>query len=192
MDRSGYKDGRDRRKAADRRSRPTNPFAIGAFSGRRRTVRRTQDRRRRPYQDQYDRRLLLMALLLLLLCVADGLFTLLHVSRGARELNPLMESLLQKGPFVFWIVKFVITAGGIVLLVIYRHHPLAGVVWGALVLIYGLLAAYHVYLFFKQPDFSSGCVDTSRPLAYIGRINGLTADTPTYILSSDRLQYDWR
>jgi hypothetical protein len=151
-----------------------------------------EDRRTQPYQDRYGRRLLLVALLLLLLCVADGLYTLLHVSQGAIEMNPLMDHLLEKGPLVFWTVKFVITAGGIVLLVVYRHHPLARVFWGALVIIYGLLLAYHLYLFFKQPDFSSGCVDTPRPLAYIGRINGLTADTPIYILSPGRLQYDRR
>ena len=133
-----------------------------------------------------------MALLLLLLCVADGLYTILHVSQGARELNPLMDILLDKGPFVFWGVKFFITACGIVLLVIYRRHPLAWVVWGSLVIIYSMLVAYHIYLFFKQPDFSSRYVDTPRPLAYIGRINGLRAVTATFTLSSDRLQYDRR
>jgi hypothetical protein len=142
--------GSEQRNSTDRRKKPTNPFSRYAFRGRRKTIRRAEDRRRHPYTDQYSRRLLLVALLIMLLCVADALFTLLHVSEGAIELNPLMDGLLQKGPLVFFVVKFTLTACGLLLLVIYRHHPLGRIATGSMLLLYATLFAYQIHLFFRQ------------------------------------------
>lgn len=137
----------EERRSNDRRHKPTNPFSLRSFSGRRQTVRRAADCRRYPYTDRYGRKVFLAALLLLLLCVADGLYTLLHTSMGATELNPLMDTLLQVGPYFFFGVKFFLSACAIILLVIYRYNPLARLAWGALVLFYGILFAYHLHFF---------------------------------------------
>jgi hypothetical protein len=140
----------ERRTSEDRRKRPTNPFGLLAYRGRRKTVRREEDRRRLPYTDQYSRRLLLSALLLILLCVADALYTIQHVSEGGFELNPLMDNLLQRGPFLFFAVKFILTALGVFLLVIYRHHPLGLLMFGGAVLVYGALFFYQIFLFYLR------------------------------------------
>ena len=135
------------RRSGDRRRKPTNPFSLRSHRGRRQNVRRAADRRRSPYTDRYGRKVFLAALLLLLLCIADGLYTLLHTSMGATELNPLMDTLLQVGPYFFFGVKFFLSACAIILLVMYRYNPLARLAWGTLVLFYGLLFVYHLHFF---------------------------------------------
>jgi hypothetical protein len=75
-------------------------------------------------------------------------FTLIQVSEGAIELNPLMDGLLKKGPLVFFTVKFVLTACGVILLVVYWHHPKGRVFMGVAAGLYGVLFAYQIYLYF--------------------------------------------
>ncbi len=141
---------KNRRKLSDRRARPTNAFSLQAHRGRRKTIRRNTDRKYSPYADQYGHRLLFVALLLTLLCVADGLFTIVHVSEGkAVELNPLMDSLLQKGPFLFFGVKSILNAFGTVLLVLYGHNPTARNMICAAVFVYGALFCYQIFIFFS-------------------------------------------
>jgi hypothetical protein len=92
-----------------------------------------------------------VALLLALLCAGDALYTLLHVSAGAIELNPLMNILLKKGPFIFFGAKFTLSACAIILLVLYRHYPPTRVVIICIVAIYAALFCYHIFLFFSWP-----------------------------------------
>lgn len=146
----------ERRAGAERRQKPTNPFSLLAFRGRRQTVRRREDRKRSPYMDRYGRHLMLIALLLILLCVADALYTILHVSEGGVELNPLMDGVLQRGPLLFFAVKFALTALGVFLLVLYWHHPLGRVMFGGAVLVYGLLFCYQMFLFYLRSHGGSG------------------------------------
>jgi len=138
-----------RRVVKDRRRKPTNPFGPWAFKGRRRTVRRLEDRRRTPCVDQYDLRLFLISILIVLLCTADGLFTLHHVSSGAVEVNPLMDSLLRMGPLYFFSMKYVLTALCVFLLVLYKYHPVASIMTTSVVVLYGLLLFYHILLLFR-------------------------------------------
>ncbi len=141
---------KDRRKLDDRRVRPTNSFSLFAHRGRRKTIRRQSDRKYSPCADQYGPGLLLVALLLILLCVGDGLFTIMHVSEGkAVELNPLMDILLKKGPFLFFGVKFVLSAFGTVVLVLYRHNATARNMICAVVFVYGALFCYQVFIYFS-------------------------------------------
>ncbi|MBI4776608.1 MAG: hypothetical protein HY788_20930 [Deltaproteobacteria bacterium] len=135
-----------RRVLKDRRRKPTNPFGPWAFKGRRRTVRRLEDRRRTPCVDQYDLRLFLVSILIVLLCTADGLYTILHVSNGAVEVNPFMDSLLRMGPEYFFYMKYMLTALCVFLLVLYRYHPVARIMMMGVVTLYGLLLSYHILL----------------------------------------------
>jgi hypothetical protein len=140
----------EKRKGTDRRRKATNPFSLTAFRGRRHSVRRAEDRRRFPYTDQQSRRLFLFALMTILLCSADGLYTIYHVSRGAVELNPFMNYLLGFGPYVFFSVKFILSALCLILLVMHIHHPVGRIVLGSVALLYGSLFSYHLHLFFTQ------------------------------------------
>ena len=147
QDRSSSDKRNERRALRDRRRKPTNPFSLRAYRGRRQAVRREADRRHAPYTDRYSRCLLLAALLLILLCVADALYTILHVTDGGIELNPLMQRLLQRSVSLFFVVKFALTGLGVVLLVIYRHHPLGRFVFGGTLIVYGILFFYQILIY---------------------------------------------
>ena len=91
--------------------------------------RRRGDRRREAgatYVDWHGPWSLVAALGIVLLSVVDAFLTGLLVSRGGRELNPLMAWLLDAGFEVFFAVKFLLTAGCVVLLLIHRRFPVAG------------------------------------------------------------------
>jgi len=137
----------EKRVNGDRRKKSTNPFSFHAFKGRRRTIRRKEDRRYSPYVEQYNPRVLLLVGAILLLGVADGLLTISHVSAGARELNPLMEYLLDKGPYTFFTVKYALFALSVVILVVYWHHPVVRTIMVALAVVYGVVFLNHIYLF---------------------------------------------
>lgn len=139
----------ERRTGRDRRHKPTNPFNLSLYSGRRKTIRRKADRRQKPCTDLYSQRMLLTALLLILLCVADAIYTILHVYAGrAVEMNFLMNVLLEKGPFIFFGIKFILSACCIILLVLYSHHPLARTLIPCVVIIYSVVFCYQIFFFF--------------------------------------------
>jgi len=68
--------------------------------------------------DLYEPGLFALAIGLLLLSAADALFTLQLLSTGAaREVNPLMRSLIRYDVQLFVNLKLALTAGGIVFMV---------------------------------------------------------------------------
>ena len=138
-----------RRSGPDRRKKPTNPFSLKAVHGRRKTIRRDEDRWKSPYVDQYSTRFMLACIFLLLLTICDGFYTVFLVSQGARELNPFMKFLLQKGYYVFFFVKYLISALLILALAVFRHVPYFKGVIVFLIISYTALLLYHLYIFFS-------------------------------------------
>ena len=134
-----------RRRLADRRRRPTNPFAVRWWRMRRKTIRRLEDRRHQPRCDQYGLLVLLLSLTIILLCVGDSLYTLMHVSQGATELNPLMDQLLGQDPLLFYVVKLLLTSLGVLLLVLYSNHPMAVFALGNVAVLYGAVLSYQLF-----------------------------------------------
>ena len=109
---------RERRSGNDRRGR--QPWAIkNLFSaGQRKTIRRAADRRRIVALDYYRPSLLFSIVIVLSLSLLDALLTLILISRGARELNPVMEYYLSFGPHVFLFAKYGLTALAVILIVL--------------------------------------------------------------------------
>ena len=136
------------RSGTDRRKKPTNPFSLNAYKGRRRAVRRIEDKRRQPYVDQYSSRLFIVCLLMLTLVIADGFLTVYHVSRGAIELNPLMDSLLQISNNTFFLLKYIVSSLCVIVFVIYRHHPVMRFLIIFLTAIYTAVFINHMYHYF--------------------------------------------
>ena len=100
-----------RRTFPDRRRKPTPIFSRYTLQGRRKDVRRDEDRRRHIYVDQYSLRFFLLLMAILLLGTADAFLTLHHVHvNNAEELNPIMNYFLGIGPKIFFNVKYVLTA----------------------------------------------------------------------------------
>ena len=115
------KSGRERRVLSDRRKKPTSPFSRYILLGRRRSIRRRTDRKTHLYVDLYGHYLLLFLLLIILLSVLDAYFTIFHIDRGAQEINPFMDFLLGYGNMYFFIVKYVLTALGLLILCVYKN-----------------------------------------------------------------------
>lgn len=142
----------ERRSGKDRRARPTAPLTRSSLSGSREYIRRKEDRNRHIYVDRYKPGFLLIVSAALVLCVADGLFTLELISRGASELNPIMSFFLQFGPLPFLLVKYALTAFGLTMLVIHQNYAflngrigVRSILVGALVM-YATLIAYEMTL----------------------------------------------
>jgi hypothetical protein len=97
------------RRQTDRRVRPTPMWSrYMLFGGRRRTVRRVRERDG-AFVDVHGPRLLLLVLSVLALNLLDAWFTLLFLSYGGKEMNPLVQTVLDLGghPWPFVLMKTV-------------------------------------------------------------------------------------
>ncbi|MFQ6032705.1 MAG: DUF5658 family protein, partial [Candidatus Zixiibacteriota bacterium] len=95
---------KDRRTVRDRRQKPTKPFSRYMLFGHRQSIRRRTDRKTHMYVDLYGHYLLLSVLLIILLSIFDAYFTIFHVQRGAREINPFMNFLIGYGNIYFFAI----------------------------------------------------------------------------------------
>ncbi len=114
----------DRRLGKDRRAKPTSPFTPASLRGRRKAIRRDEDRGAHYYVDLYSLNEVLIFTLILILTVADAFLTLVLVGNGAAELNHVMDYYLRLGPVSFVIVKYLLTAVSLVWLIIFKNYPL--------------------------------------------------------------------
>ena len=136
----------DKRVLRDRRQRPTSPFSRYALLGRRQSIRRKSDRKTNIYVDLYGHYLLLSLLLIILLSILDAYFTIFHIEKGAREINPLMDFLMGYGNTYFFVIKYTLTALGLILLCIYKSLPISRTVIICLLFFYLTVFANHIYL----------------------------------------------
>lgn len=114
------------RAGADRRLKPTQPWDALRPQGRRRLVRRDEERCSPHFVDQIDPISFVMAILLLILTVADGALTLLLLDQGCEEVNPAMGFLIGRSPVEFLMGKYLLTVAGLPFLLVFRHFTLFG------------------------------------------------------------------
>jgi hypothetical protein len=137
---------KDRRIVRERRQKPTKPFGRYMLFGRRRSIRRRTDRKTHIYVDLYSHYLLISLLLIILLSVFDAYFTIFHVEKGAREINPFMNLLIGYGNIHFFIIKYILTALGLILLCIYKSLLIAKTLIICVLFFYLTVFANHIYL----------------------------------------------
>lgn len=140
--------GPDQRRQSDRRAQPTPMLSRHAlFGGRRRAVRRIEEREG-AFVDVHGPRVLLVALAIVALNLLDAWFTLLFLSHGGQELNPVVQLVLDLGghPWPFLLLKTVGIGCACALLVVTKNFRPAR--WGmAFVLIgYSVLLCWHLFL----------------------------------------------
>ena len=102
-------DSEERRDSADRRRRPTPMLSrYVLFGGRRRHVRRDEEREG-AFVDLHGPVVLLVVLVIVALNVLDAFFTLLFLSHGGTELNPIVQWVLESPwhPWPFILLKTV-------------------------------------------------------------------------------------
>lgn len=141
----------DRREGLDRRRDHLKAFAYQFVNPRRRNRQRRESDLHPFHVDFHEPTLLLVVLITLSLCVVDIYATLILLTRGGRELNPFMRHLINIDVWLFFIIKYSLTAACLFVLLSYRRFTffrgLSGLhsLYGVLA-IYTMLAIYQVGL----------------------------------------------
>jgi hypothetical protein len=113
--------------------------------------RRAVDRRRIVVFDRYPPSLILLSAVVLMLSLLDAVFTLILIAQGAQELNPVMNYFLSRGPHLFLVVKYGLTALS-VLIVVVAHEAIlsryrAGVgILPVFAALFGAVVVWELYL----------------------------------------------
>lgn len=143
--------------AVDRRRNSWRTFA-GSVVYRRRVVRRRDGDGDTPhYVDVHEPYLFFVAVGALLLCVADAFFTMTLINfHGSTELNPVMDYFIKTDIKIFFIVKFGLTAFGIMFLVMHKNFRLFNRISGYQILhyslvVYALLVGYELFMLLAIP-----------------------------------------
>jgi hypothetical protein len=134
-------------RGADRRKRVLWSLVYGSFNPRRRGPRRAGENQLTAV-DWHHPQWLAIATLILLFSCADALLTVMLISNGAYEVNPVMAPLVGGSAVGFALVKFGLTAIGVVMLTqlarlrTFGHIPVG-------VILYGVLALYGTLIFYE-------------------------------------------
>ena len=111
----------ERRSGKDRRKTRFSSIRRLIFSGRRRQLRRADDRRKLAVLDHYSPKLFAVIVAILILSLVDAVLTLVLLSHGAVELNPVMAFFLAKSDSVFLFAKYLLTAGSVTIVVLINY-----------------------------------------------------------------------
>ena len=114
------------RHRSDRRSQPTTWWAALVPTGRRLRARRASEHFQQYFVDRFPSHTFLLIVLLLSLSTTDAAITLLLLDDGCEEVNPVMNILLNKGPYEFILGKYCLTAFGMPVLLIFKNYYLFG------------------------------------------------------------------
>ena len=112
------------RSGDDRRQNRPPAFSKYWFCGRRKTIRRVEDRARRIHLDVHSPQLFVAIILTMVFTIMDASFTLFLIGKGATEVNPIMAFYLNLSPHVFFLVKYSLTACCIIVLLILKKKYL--------------------------------------------------------------------
>jgi hypothetical protein len=132
--------GPERRRGPDRRTRVARALVYGALKPRRLGPRRDGEQALGAI-DWYHPWWLAIATLIVALCASDAALTVVLISRGAYELNPLLAPLIRGSGALFVAVKIGLTGVGVVLLTVLSRVKAFGRLPVAL-LLYAVLAGY--------------------------------------------------
>ena len=113
--------GPERRSGNDRREYQRCFFKRLFYKGMREYARRAEDRQRIIAFDRYPRPLLFAIIIVLSLSLLDALLTLILISQGATELNPVMRYFLSHGTQMFIFVKYSLTVLSVMIIVIAKE-----------------------------------------------------------------------
>jgi hypothetical protein len=144
----------ERRATQDRRRSVLRALWHGNFARRRHAPRRSEERHF-AVTDWFQAHWLAVGIGILLLCAADALLTLTLISRGAIEINPLMDPLVHGSGhgFAYW--KIGLTSMGVLVLTLLARVRLWGRAVGTILYVvlgaYAVLVAYEVFLLRNIP-----------------------------------------
>lgn len=146
----------ERRSGAERRQMSIAAYWHGSLNPRRRAGRRVSDLHY-PVIDWHSPRVFALVIAILGLCVLDGVLTVLLMSNGATEANPVMALFVPHDLGMFAAVKLSLTAVGVGVLAVCSRMRLFRAIPGeallfAIVLGYIALVGYELKLLQLMPD----------------------------------------
>jgi hypothetical protein len=142
----------ERRARADRRHAPTPMLSRYALHGGRRVRGRRLDERDNVYVDLHGPGLLAVVVTLTALNFLDAYFTILFLSYGGQELNPVVDGLLCLGVWPFLLAKSIGVGVCGAFLTVTKNFTAARIGLGVLTTGYLALLGWHFYLLAHVPD----------------------------------------
>ncbi|MHC4078975.1 MAG: DUF5658 family protein [Planctomycetota bacterium] len=143
----------DRRDSGDRRARPTPMFSWHALLGGRRQASRREEERWGGFVDSHGYMLFLVVSLVLVMNVLDALFTVLFLSCGAEELNPLVAASLESGLWTFLTMKSVVIGVCVAFLTVTKNFRVSRAGLAVVFTGYSMLLGWHGYLYCNLSSF---------------------------------------
>jgi len=128
------------------RRRPSLNTLLGALRQYRRRHSRREEDSVNSYTDWYGHWPFAATLTIILLCFADAFLTIVLLSKGAVELNGLMDWLIQKDVHTFAIVKMTMTGAALIVLVMHFNFRIYKYI-AVRYLIYALVPLYSLLIF---------------------------------------------
>ncbi len=144
--------GLERRSGKDRRQDQISTFKRLFSSGLRESMRRAEDRNCIVVFDRYKPSLVVSIIIVLTLSLLDALLTLILLSQGAKELNPIMKFYLDYGTHEFIYVKYGLTVLPMIIILfskealITRYRIDIGVLFHVFAVIFGIVIVWELYL----------------------------------------------
>ena len=136
----------EQRTVIDRRKQPTPFWSFHAFFGRRRWFRRKSDQDKGGNLDRYSPIIFILIILILALNILDSLFTMIILDLGGRELNPVVQSVMALHGDRFWVYKFIMVSGSLVLLCLHQGFKFFRGIIIAISTLYLIIVLYQVFL----------------------------------------------
>lgn len=140
--------GPHQRRGGDRRKRPTPMWSRYVFfGGRRRNIRRDEEREG-AFVDVHGPGVFVVILAIVALNLLDAWFTLLFLSHGGKELNPIVQYVLEfeSHPWPFVVLKTLGIGAACMFLAMTRNFTAARYGLWAVFLGYSALLSWHLYL----------------------------------------------
>lgn len=132
------------RDQKERRRVKTFPPLKHLIFGRRKTVRRASDSKGQFYTDDCRPLLATLIIFIIIMSIIDYGFTLIHLDRDAVELNPLLAMAIEVSDGYFFLLKYLITSLGLIILYLYKDffptHKVALFIY----VIYSGVILYHI------------------------------------------------
>ena len=128
------------------RRQPSLKTLLGSLTHSRRRDSRREDDHIDSYTDWYGHWPFAAALIIILLCFADAFLTIVLLSKGAVELNTLMDWFIQKDTYMFAVVKMSMTGVALIVLVMHFNFRIYKYI-AVRYLIYALVPLYSLLIF---------------------------------------------
>ena len=130
------------------RRQPSLQTLLGSLRHYRRRHLRRDDDKTNSYTDWYGHWPFAATMIIILLCFADAFLTIVLLSKGAVELNGLMDWLIQKDTHMFTVVKMSMTGVALIVLVMHLNFRICKYV-AVRYLIYALVPLYSLLIFYE-------------------------------------------